>query len=331
MKGRVIADWTQADFETDAGRRLIFDAVNHFVGATERDDNVRAAVRHFGTKDDGPAQVKELIEKYNLDNAADQAWEIFFAFRDYTSTTKDGFRIRDVGSGLTFRLIPEGGEIKIAKMAGEDVTVGFNMYGAGLAWHRTLIDDRDWWTLEDNAIAFRNKWLKTRSSIGCGLIEAIPAGQNVTWQNPTPAALAATDPRYLASRDANTIQAACIKILTELRAAGYDVPPGVTFALLAPIQLRNRISAALALTQNNVTGTPKAMQFNVQDAYTMELSATDKYYVGIPGMKSIWGDRKRLEVESKYHLETYSDIAAGWARLGAAIGETKQICRCATA
>lgn len=331
MKGRVIADWTKADFSTENGRRLIFDAVNHFVGATERNEKVRAAVTHFGTKDDGPAQIKELIEKFQLETAADQAWEIFFKFRDYTNTTKDGFRIRDVGSGLTFRLIPEGGEIKVAKMAGEDVTVGFNMYGAGLAWHRTLIDDRDWWTLEENAVAFRNKYLKLRAQIGVALIEAIPSGQNVAWQNPTPAALANTDPRYVASRDANTISAGCLKVITDMRSAGYEVNPEAAFALLAPLQLRPRISAALALTQNGMAGTPKAQQFNVQPVYTMELSETDKYYVGLPGIKSIWGDRMRLSVESKFHLETYSDVAAGWARFGAAIGETKQIARCATA
>ena len=234
MKGRIIADWRKANFQTEAGRALIFDAVNHFVGATQRDEAVRLAIAHFGNKSDGPAQVKELIEKFHLENAADQAWSVFFAFRDYTNSNKDGFRIRDVGSGLTFRLIEEGGEIKVAKMAGEDVNVSFNMYGGGLAWHRTLIDDQDWWTLEDNAIAFRNKWLAYRASVGCALIEALPSAQNVTWQSPTPAALAATDPRYTASRDANTIDAACVKVLTEMRAAGYDINPGATFSFSRP-------------------------------------------------------------------------------------------------
>lgn len=331
MKGKVIADWTKANFGTEAGRRLVIDAVNHFVGATERDKELRLAVTHFATKADGPEKVKELIEKYHLENAADQGWRVFFTFRDYTSTTQDGFKIRDVTSGLTFRLIPEGGEIKFAKMAGQDVTVGFNMYGGGLAWHRTLIDDQDWWTLEDNAIAFRNKWLRTQAQIGCGLIAAIPAARNIAWQNPTPAALPNLDARYTASRDANTIEAACLQIITDMRAAGYDVSASTPFALLAPLQLRNRITAALALTQNGVTGTPKATQFSVQPEYTLELADATSYYVGIPGLKSIWGTRKNLTVESRYHLETYSDIAAGWARLGAAIGETRQFARCATA
>jgi hypothetical protein len=331
MKGKVIADWTKANFATEGGRRLVFDAVNHFVSATDRDKEVRQAVTHFATKADGPAKVKELIEKYHLENAADQGWRVFFAFRDYTSTTQDGFRIRDVASGLTFRLIPEGGEIKFAKMAGSDVTVGFNMYGAGLAWHRTLIDDQDWWSLEDNAIAFRNKWLQTQARIGCGLIEALPQNRDVAWQDPTPAALAVGDPRYTASRDANTIEAACLQILIDMRAAGYDVSASTPFVLLAPLQLRNRISAALSLTQNGVTGTPKATQFSIQAEYTLEFAAATSYYIGIPGLKSIWGTRKNLTVESKYHLETYSDVAAGWARLGAAIGETRQFARCATA
>ena len=72
------------------------------------------------------------------------------------------------------------------------------------------------------------------------------------------------------------------------------------------------------------------MQYNVVPNYTLELSSATSYYVGLPGMKTIWGERKRLEIESKFHLETYSDLAAGWARFGAAIGETKQIARCAT-
>lgn len=331
MKGRVISDWTRADFSTPQGRALIIDAVSHFTRAADVNPEVRAAIAHFGTKADGPAKIREILEKFHLEGAADQAWRAFFTVRDYTSTNQDGFKLRDVGSGLTFRLIPEGGEVKIAKMAGEDVEVAFSMYGGGLGWHRTLIDDRDWWTLEDNAISFRNKWLAKQAAIGCALIEALGAGQNQAWSAPTPAALANTDSRYVAIRDANTINDACVGILTDLKAAGYDVAPGVAFTVLAPIQLRNRISAAMALTSTSVAGSPAAVQWNVTPVYTLELSATNKYYVGIPGMKSIIGVRMNLTIFDQFDPKTYSDIAVGWARLGGAIGEVKQIRRCSIA
>ena len=65
--------------------------------------------------------------------------------------------------------------------------------------------------------------------------------------------------------------------------------------------------------------------------YTLQFTTTDVYYVCLPGRKTKSGNRMNLTVESRYDLMSYSDIAVGWARFGAAIGETQQFRRCATA
>lgn len=331
MKGRIVKNWAVVDIENREHRKKVFAALNHFLAQTERKD-VKAALQHMATQGDFPASVLEVIAKFQLTKQYDNAWERLFEMRDFTTSNRDGFSITDVGDGLTFELIPKGEKVKIGKMAGVKATVNFEMYGGGLGWHRTLFDDKEYWTLENNAIAFNNKWLHKRALIGYALIEAIGSGQNVTWQAAAPS-VATTDANYLALRDMATINYACRLILTDLKDKGYGVDVTSLFELVAPLALRERMMRALGLLNAGVAGTAmKGVNFNITPSFTMNLTTNQTdYYVGIPGQKSIWGTRMDLKVFDKFDIESYSDIAVGWARLGGAIGDTQQIRRCASA
>ena len=332
MKGRIVKDWSKVDINNRDHRAKVIGAVQHFVAGADRAD-VGAALQLVATQTDFPASVLEVIEKFQQVKAFDNAWERLFTLRDYTSSNRDGFTILDVGDGLTFEEIPKGEKVKIHKMAGEKATVNFAMYGGGLGWHRTLFDDKEYWHLEENAIAFNNKWLHKRAQVGYALIEAIDSGRNVSWQAAAPN-VASTDANYLALRDIATINAACLGILTDLKDKGYGVDVSSSFELIAPLALRDRINRALSGPLNaGVSGaTLKGVNFNVTPNFTLNLQTNQTtYYVGIPGIKSIWGNRMNLTIFDQFDPTSYSDIAVGWARMGGAIGDVQQIRRCATA
>ena len=107
------------------------------------------------TAGDFATSVLPLITKFQLTNMVDSAWESVFDVMDFTNVPRNGFEILDVEDGLTFNEVPEGEKAKIYKMAGAKTSVTFAMYGAGLGWHRRLFDDREYWTAENNAVAFR--------------------------------------------------------------------------------------------------------------------------------------------------------------------------------
>lgn len=329
MKGRIIKDWSRVNMESEADRRKVYGALNHFMQCNTLPE-VKQAIQHFATQGDFPASVLEVIEKYHLVSDFDNAWQALFDERDFTSSQRDGFKISNVGSGLTFSEVQRGGSAKIYKFAGELVTVNFAMYGGGLGWHRTLFDDREYWTIEDNAIAFRNSFFRDKAAVYYALIEALTSGQNTTWQNPTPSALANTDPNYTAIRDANTINSAILSVLTDCKDKGYGLSANTPFGLLAPLALRPRITRALGLLNQSLAGDQRGVQYNVLPQYTLMLSSQSSYYVGAKGIKTIAGNRMNLTTFDKFDPESYSDIAVGWARFGGAIGDVQLIRRCAT-
>jgi len=327
-----VKDWDKVNFADRSSIKLLEGAVNYFLSAPFENKEIKKAIQQFGQSGDFPASVLEILEKYNVTPDYDLAFEEIFDIRDFTGSNRNGFKILDVESGITFVEVPVGGSAKLAKMAGEQITVNFAKYGGGLQWDRTLIDDKEYWTLEDNAIAFRNRAAYDRAAAFYALIEALPNTCNVAWQAPVPATLSNTDANYAAIRDIETINAACQAILTDCRNKGYGISPNSQFIILAPIQLRARITRALGLLNASLSGTNfNGVLYNATPRFTMMLSATNKFYVCLPKIKAKGGNRMNLTIFTRFEETQYSDIAVGWMRFGGAIGDVEQFKRCSTA
>ena len=338
----LIKDWRKVNFNnSEEDRSKVIGAINHAFKKTRTDQVKRVlkmynnanepgvSLQHFASKNDFPTSVLELIEKFRLTDAVDILYERFFRMLDFTSSKRNGFQIVDVADSLVFSEIPEGSPVKIYKMAGDKVTVNFIMYGGGLGWHRTLFDDEEYVTIEDAAIAFNNKWAKKVMQVHYALIEAISTGQNTTWQA-VDGSVPATDANYQALRDINTINKACETILTDLKDTFDDLGENTQLELIAPIGLKKRILRALTMQNRGLSGDFQGVQYNVRPGFTLHLSTTTDYYIGLPGRKSQSGNRMNLTVFDEFDAKTYSDIAVGWGRFGATIGQEKQIRRCKT-
>ena len=329
MRGRIIKDWSKVDFSNRGHHRLVIGAFQHFMTAPEKAPDLRAAMQHFATKGDFPAEVLSVLEKYHAIPSYDTAYEQLFDIRDFTGTKESGFEILDVSSGLTFAEVKVGEKAKVYKFGGTKATVSFARYGAALGWDRTMFEDGKYWLAEDNAIEFRNKFYSTKAQSHYDLIDAVSSAQNLAWQAASPSGLASTDARYTMSRDVNTINKACETILTDLKDSGFGVTPNSQFYVLAPIQLMGRIKQALSWSDLTQGGT-RALMYNVSPLFSMMLSSSTSYYVILPKVKMKGGNRQDLTLLADVDILAYADTVAGWGRWGAGIGDINQVQRCAT-
>lgn len=328
MKGRIVKDWTQVNFKDRANRLKLVGALQYFMSRPDRDPKLKAAFQAFATKGDFPTEILQILEKFHATPDYDLGYEQIFDIRDFTGTTESGFKILSVESGLTFGKVKTGEKAKVYKMSGATTDVSFDMYGGALGWDRKLIDDRQYWTLEDNAIAFRNKAYSSRAANFYALIEAV-TGKDVSWQAATPASVATSNENYDSIRDINTINAACLAILTALKDDGVGANANSPFIVLAPVAIKSRIQRALSMIQQAVVGSAGRLNFNVVPIYTLMLSSNSYYYVIFPKAKMKGGYRMDLTIFDQFDILSYSDTMAGWMRYGGAIGDTDQVRKCA--
>jgi len=324
MRNRIFSDYSLINLGTPEGCAQVLGAINAYIEAPAKIGSalLAAGVREFTSAADWPATVKALIEKYHAGvEEIDVGYEKVFDVLPFQNTTEDGFDILDVQSGLTFGLVRPGKKAKIYKVSGSKVSVSFDLYGGALEYLQTWFMDQKYWLIEDQTAEFRLSWYRDKATILYALIDAIAAGQNLAWQG------AGTDTLL---RDIETINAACAQILSDCKSKGINATPNSPFVILAPVQLRGRIDAAL----NYVGGRSLASQrslYAIEAVYTMNLSDATKYYVALPGRKAKMGNRMDLQVFTELDIMAFATKAVGWGRYGAAIGEVDQFQRCATA
>lgn len=331
MKGKVISDWSLVKYGDRKSRKQVVGALQHFMRAPmDKNGPIYKAIQAFATKGDFPAEILSVLEKYHAVPNYDMGYERTIDIRDFTGSGQSGFDILSVESGLTFAEVPLGEKAKVYKVSGDKVRVEFGRYAGGLNWDRILIDDKQYWQLEDNAIEFRNKAYASRASHFYALIEAAGALNTEAWAA-VDGSIANTNDNYQAIRDSNTINSAILGIVTTTKDKGYGVTPQSRFVITAPLALRPRIEKALSFINQPVVGSPRRVQYNIEVVYTLMLSATDKYYVALPGVKNKGGYRMDVTLFDQFDMLAYADTVVGWMRHGGAIGDTDQIKQCAVA
>jgi hypothetical protein len=279
-------------------------------------------IQQFAGPSDFPASILPIIEKYHIIPSYDNAYELIFQVNDYTGSGRNGFSVTDVQSGLSFRRLKIGEKAKVYQMSGDRHFCYFDFYAGALGWHRSLFDDGEWWTIEDNAIEFRNKAYAARATSFYALIEA--AGDTKS------ACIELVDPECtscdaLAVADANAINTAAQTIALATRGKGYGDVVNATYIVLTPLQLRGRIRRALAVNLQAFAGSEKIVDFNFQQITSSMLTNANRYYVILPKIKLKGGYRMDLSLFSDFDILSYSDVQAGWMRYGACIGDLDQI------
>jgi len=354
MRGQLIKDWTKFDYENMEHRKALFrnlqfmfalpdkfipkrfDANNPKLSGEDkkiaelfkekREGHEKARLQYFANLNDFPATAKDVIAKFHEIPLYDNGFEEIFDVRDYSGSRKDGYSISTVQSGLTFRRMMTGEKLDVYQMSGEKEYVFFDYYGGALGWHRSLFENQDYWTIEDNAIEFRNEAYRIRATTFYALLEAAAnALVAIPWQV-SPDAVAAGTRGYLASRDAATLNLAAQTILIACQPKGYGISPGnANFIVLAPLQLRGRLRQALGVTYDNMTGSPPQIDYNFRLVVTTMLATTNRYMVILPKKKFTAGYRMELKQFTDFDILSYTDTVAGWMAFGGAVGDADQM------
>lgn len=312
-------------------KSLLRAAIQEYMKYPEnKGKEIQAKIQEYTVAGDFPTSVLEIIEKFRHETSYDTGWQEIFKLKDFTRSKRNGFRLVDVYDGLTFRVVLVGEKLKVYQAYGEDTTVTFDRHGGAMGWDRGLLDDEEYWTMEDNMEAFRNTYYSYKAGVHYALIEAV--GGTLVWQPEPDGAAAAIG--VTASRDAATINAAVIQILTAVAGRGYSgvTPLNASFKILVNIQLYQRIREALALNLQAFAGSiNRLLPMSFQIVPTTMLATPNVYYVILPGNKLISGERMGLTLFSDFDSLSYTDNIAGWTRFGAVVGDTDQIVRCASA
>ncbi len=352
-RGKIIKDWSKVDVDKlfDPQKKdykhsqAVMNALQHFFALPnrvvppkfaedkkfldKRKEFETARMNFFTTLNDFPATAKEAIDKYHELAVYDNGYEQIYNMRDYTGSRRDGFAIDTIQSGLTFRQMMTGEKLDVYQMSGQREFVFFDYYGGALGWDRKLFENQDWWTLEENAIEFRNEAFRIKAATYYALIEAVAAlkAADILWQ-PSPDALAVGTRGYQAQRDAATMNLAAQTILLATQASGYGISAqNVSFVILAPIQLRGRIKRALAVNYD-VQGPTPVIDYNFTTVYTTMLAVTNHYWVILPKRKAVAGDRMDLTTYADFDILSRTDTAAGWMAFAGAIADIAQFERC---
>jgi hypothetical protein len=328
MKGILIKDWTKFDYSNQEHRAALGRNLSKFLSEPNTNPEIRAAlakIQEFGSPQDFPTSVLQVMDKYHLTTQFDEGWKQIFNVRDFSGSKRGGFDISDVQSGLTFQKIPIGGKLEVMKMWGEKAHVYFDYYGAALGWHKSLFDNEEYWTIEDNAIEFRNKAYAKQAAVFYALIEAVAATGAVAWQA-HPDTVAAGTVGYVAGRDLATANAGALQILTNVAGKGYGVTAeNADFIILVPEQLRGRAMEALRYANLGIAVTQPHYRFRVIS--TTMLADTAHPWLILPKNKLVAGLRMDLAMFESFDMLSYTAAAAGWMSYGGAVGDTDQIVR----
>jgi len=337
IAGKVVRDWNTfrkiKETDPEVAGMLLMDALQTFMAAPNKvaKELNKRGIKELTTKSDFPAEVLDTIEKYHIGlQDIEMGYEDIFDVRDFTGTKRNGFKLRDVTSGLTYRKVPVGDTLDVYGMSGTEVEITFDRYGGALGWDKTWFDDEEYWTIDDTAQEFRSKWYKDVCETYYALIEAV-ATQDLAWQA-APDAIAAGTAGYQVQRDVATMNLAAFNILNDLKTAGMGVSPNETFLILAPTALKLRIDRALSSTyalQNTGMGLTE-VAYNLKPIYSQLLSSTAFYWVILPKRKLKGGNRMNLTVLTDTDILSYTEVTAAWGRYGAGIGENDQLQKCFT-
>ena len=251
--GRIFSNPNMINIQTKRGREAFVGAIQSYWNNLKIVHNEvrKAGIREFTTTENFPAAILQLIDKYHVDiTEIDTLYENAFDVIDLTQTKTSSFTVREVSSGLTFARVLDGMKAKVYSIAGEQVTVPIDLYGAALDWLKTWFDDNEWWTIEDNAIEFRRKWYESKATIMYTLVQAIAndATQNVP--------LDITVGASAVELDIYTINTGALELINALNDAGMGVTANTPMVMLVPLASKARVERAFSgqILANNTGG-----------------------------------------------------------------------------
>lgn len=339
MRSRIFnLDWSQFNWKDREQRRMLAGALQYFCAMPNQfvpprftkvqefmkaHKEFHAQLQAFTLPSDFPDKPSQIVRDYHKLTDFDNGYEQIFDIMDFTGTSESGYDVMDVESGLTFRSITPGEKVKVYQMSGDKYRCYFNYYGAALGWFRGLFEDKQYWTVEKNAVEFRNKAYSYRAQVFYTLLAAAAGLKGCCSVVPSGCEGACdADARSIAK----SLNYAAATILTNCKNKGYGLNPATTqFVVVAPLNLRGRIRYALGQTMQAFAGSERLIDYNFKQITTLMGGFGDSALVVLPKYKLMGGYRMDLTLFDDFDILSYTDTVAGWMRYGGCIGDLDQI------
>jgi hypothetical protein len=328
-------DWEVFNYKDPEQRKQLAGAMQYFAAlpnkyipskfnGVQEFQAAHKAIQEFTLYSDGYPNEKaiDVVEKFHIVQDYDNGYEQVFDVRDFSGTKASGFDVAGIASGLTFREVKEGEKLKVYEAAGDKYRCYFCYYGAALGWHRRLFEDGDWWTIEDNAIEFRNKAYSFRASVFYALLESAADAVGCCSVVNNDCSDCSADARSIA----DSINFAAMSILLNVANRGYNLNPQTTeFIVLTPLQLRGRVRQAMGVANQAFNESPRIVDYNFRVITSMMLTNATRVMVILPKRTIKAGYRMDLTLFDDFDILSYTDTVAGWMRYGGCIGDLDQI------
>ena len=284
------------------------------------------AIQAFAGSSDLPILTKDVFNVTNEVPNWDLLWQNSFKGIKLTQGELS-WEICTVDTGITFKLIPEGGKIEYADLKGEKAIVDVEKYGAGLGITWETINARKLYKFVQQMESARAALYTLWGGIHYGLLATAGATNPIAWQG------AATNATL--NRDIETLNKGASDLGEDNKDSGYGDTANVRLLCYASPKLRPRLNQALRVTSaeravagggNTDLALGQVVDANIDPLYTYTSEITaNKALLVLPGHKiqnAVYLNElglPREEIESLNQLRTY------WTAFGAVIGDADQV------
>lgn len=282
---------------------------------------VERPIQAFAGSSDLPALTKDVFNVTMQTPNFDLNWADMFRGINLMKGQLS-WEIATVDSGVAFKLIPEGGKVEYADLAGEKVTVAVSKYGAGLGVTWETIEGRKLYQFVQVMEDARAKLYKLWADIHYGLLATAGATNQITWQG------AGTDRTI--DRDIATINKGCADLGEAVKDSGYGDTANARFVLFTSPKLRGRMTAALAATSavmaGSGAGNGTVVDFNVEPRMSWNSAVpANKGLLVLPGNKIQNAVYLREMGLSRMEQESLNELRTYWTAFGAVVADNDQV------
>lgn len=306
-------------------------SIQAFMYSAAKEVGDKKRLQAFSGVTDLPQLTKDVFDVTMQVNEYDLLWQKSFKSMQLDQGQLD-WEIATVDSGLTYKEIPEGGQIEYAGIGGEKVTVSVIKYGAGLGLTWETIEGRKLTRFVDQMQDAQSKLYNLWANVHYGLLATASTtgtGQQIAWQG------AATD--TVLSRDIATINKGAEDNGEVNKDKGYGDTANARFLLYTSPKLRNRITGAIRATSDQVylgrepgasssVSAQGIITANVEPVFTYNSNIpANKGLLVLPGNKIQNAAYMQEKMLSREEQESLNQLKAFWTAFGATVADTDQV------
>lgn len=236
-----------------------------------------------------------------------------FDFIDMRGVPVNNFEIGDASSTITFNQRKPGGKAYIYEVSDSKATVSYLEFAAGLGFLDVWLQFQQFYKFEDAVNQATRQYYNQMAYLHYALFVALSSAVNQAYD----------------TSDAQTIDNACVQIMSDCKNKGYFDSERPQFIVLCnSAQERRLMKAIWPFAQNANDASSQPPVNNIARLVSTWHVANSSYYVILPGNKlkrGVWLD---MSSEAQRDAIRSAEDIIWKGQYNAAIGDSQQVRRC---